>query len=34
MKAKNPENFTKIVWMGFEIFRDSLVILWQVYGSV
>jgi len=24
-RAKNPENFRKIVWMGFEIFRDLYV---------
>ena len=25
MSAKNPENFSKIVWMRFEIFRDLYV---------
>jgi len=25
MTPKNPENFSKIAWMGFEIFRDLYV---------
>ena len=34
MRAKNPENFSKIVSKLFEIFRDLHVIPIQVYGSI
>jgi len=34
MSPKNPENFSTIAWMRFEIFCDLYVIPIQVYGRV